>query len=152
MKRRDFLKLGAKAGVAMNVLPVMMSGLPVRALGRSPLRSALNAAWANDNVLVIIQLAGGNDGLSCLVPYTDPLYKANRPTLGFDKTKDNLLVIPDHDTLAFYSNMQGTLDMYNKGELAILQNIGYASPTLSHFRGTDIWHTATDSNITLGTG
>ena len=152
MKRRDFLKLGAKVGVAANVLPVMMGGFPIRALGRSPLRNALNTASTNNNILVIIQLAGGNDGLNCLVPYGDPLYKSNRPTLGLDKTTDNLLVIPDHNTLAFHTKMQGALDLYSAGKLAILQNVGYQNPILSHFRGTDIWNTATDSNISMSTG
>ncbi|MDP4219887.1 MAG: DUF1501 domain-containing protein [Bacteroidota bacterium] len=152
MKRRDFLKLGAKVGVAANVLPVMMGGFPIRALGRSPLRNALSTASTNNNVLVIIQLAGGNDGLNCLIPYGDPLYKSNRPTLGLDKTADNLLVIPDHTSLAFHGQMQGALDLYNAGKLAVLQNVGYLNPILSHFRGTDIWNTATDSNISMSSG
>jgi uncharacterized protein (DUF1501 family) len=152
MKRRDFLKLGAQVGVAANVLPVMMGGFPVRALGRSPLRSALGTASTNNNILVIIQLAGGNDGLNCIVPYTDTNYKSNRPTLGLDKTNDNLLVIPDHTSLAFHTKMQGFLDLYSAGKMAILQNVGYPSPILSHFRGTDIWHTSTDSGISVSTG
>ncbi len=156
MKRRDFLKLGAQVGVAANVLPIMMGGFPVRALGRSPLRSALSTASSNNNILVIIQLAGGNDGLNCVVPYTDTNYSTNRPTLGLSLTNDNLLVIPDHQSLAFHTNMQGFLDLYGTGngtgKLAVLQNVGYPSPILSHFRGTDIWHTATDSDISLSTG
>src|SRR5579872_6980234 len=152
MKRRDFLKLGAQVGVAANVLPIMMGGFPVRALGRSPLRSALSTASANNNILVIIQLAGGNDGLNCIVPYSDTNYINNRPTLKLDKTADNLLVIPDHTSLAFHTKMQGFLDLYSAGKLAVLQNVGYPSPILSHFRGTDIWHTSTDSNISVSTG
>jgi len=152
MKRRDFLKLGAQVGVAANVLPVMMGGLPIRALGRSPLRNALSTTSTNNNVLVIIQLAGGNDGLNCVIPYGDPLYRSNRPTLGLDKTADNLLVLPDHNTLALHTQMQGAFDLYTAGKMAILQNVGYPSPILSHFRGTDIWHTATDSSISVSTG
>ena len=152
MKRRDFLKLGAQVGVVANVLPVVMGGFPIRALGRSPLRNALSTASTNNNILVIIQLAGGNDGLNCVIPYGNPLYKSNRPTLGLDKTTDNLLVIPDHNTLAFHTKMQSALDLYNAGKMAVLQNVGYPNPILSHFRGTDIWNTATDSNISMSTG
>lgn len=152
MKRRDFLKFGAKVGVAANALPLVLGGMPLRALGRSPLRSALTTASTTDNILVIIQLAGGNDGLNCLIPITDPLYKTNRPTLGLDKTTDNLLVIPDHNTLAMHTNMQGALDLYNSGKMTILQNVGYPNPNLSHFRGTDIWNTASDSNIYASSG
>lgn len=48
--------------------------------------------------------------------------------------------------------MQGALDLYSSGKLAILQNVGYPNPVLSHFRGTDIWHTSTDSDLSFGTG
>ncbi|MEI8134724.1 MAG: DUF1501 domain-containing protein [bacterium] len=151
MKRRDFLKLGAQVGVAANVLPILMGGLPVRALGRSPLRSALGTASTNDNVLVIIQLAGGNDGLNTIIPFTDPLYKTNRPTLGI--TVDSSSYIPDHPTLAFHPQMaSNALELYNASKMAIIQNVGYPNPNLSHFRGTDIWNTATDSLIYSSSG
>jgi uncharacterized protein (DUF1501 family) len=153
MKRRDFLKQGLTIGVAANALPLMLGGFSIKALGRSPLRSALETqGGTNNNVLVIIQLAGGNDGLNCVVPYSNPLYKTMRPTLGLDKTADGLLVLPDHDTLAFHGGMDGMLGMYNAGKLALLQNVGYPAPILSHFRGTDIWNTATDSGIYSTTG
>src|SRR2546421_12942391 len=98
MKRRDFLKNGLKIGVAANALPLVMSGSPVRALGRSPLRSALEAnGTSNNNVLVVIQLQGGNDGLNCVVPYKDPLYAQLRPTLGLDPT--TLFPLKGSDTL-----------------------------------------------------
>ncbi|GEM_PF-147173 len=156
MKRRDFLKTGLKIGVATNALPVLLGGSPVRALGRSPLRSALEATGsANNNVLVIIQLQGGNDGLNCVVPFTDPNYASLRPTLGLSGS--NLTAaLPDHGTLAFHSAMSGFYSLYGNGggngKLAVLQNVGYPNPILSHFRGTDIWNTATDSGIYASTG
>jgi uncharacterized protein (DUF1501 family) len=152
MKRRDFLKFGASVGVAANALPIMLGGFPVRALGRSPLRSALSSASTNNNILVIVQLAGGNDGLNCIVPYNDQDYLSNRQTLKLDVTKDNLLVIPDHTSLAMHSAMTGMHDLYNARKMVILQNVGYQNPILSHFRGTDIWNNATDSNITYNSG
>ncbi len=153
MKRRDFLKKGIQVGVAANALPIMLGGLPMNALGRSPLRSMLaQSVTNNDKILVIIQLQGGNDGLNCVVPYTDPNYIAGRPNLGYDKTKDSLLVLPDHDTLALTKEMSGMHDLYKSGKMVLLQNVGYANPDLSHFRGTDIWHTSTDSNVFANTG
>ncbi|MEP7236040.1 MAG: DUF1501 domain-containing protein, partial [Ignavibacteriota bacterium] len=106
---------------------------------------------ANDKILVIIQLAGGNDGLNCLIPYQDPTYLANRPTLGL-KTSDKILTLSDHDTLAMHFNMTGAHDLYAAQKMAILQNVGYPNPNLSHFRGTDIWNTATDSGKYADTG
>jgi uncharacterized protein (DUF1501 family) len=156
MKRRDFLKTGLKIGVAANALPIMLGGSPVRALGRSPLRNALEVAQStNNNVLVIIQLQGGNDGLNCVVPFTDPNYATLRPTLGLSGS--NLTApLPDHQSLAFHSAMASFLTLYGQGggngNMAILQNVGYPNPILSHFRGTDVWNTATDSGIYASTG
>jgi uncharacterized protein (DUF1501 family) len=44
------------------------------------------------------------------------------------------------------------LSLYSAGKMAILQNVGYPNPNLSHFRGTDIWNTATDSTIYSSSG
>ncbi len=153
MKRRDFLKFGAKAGIATTALPVMLGGFPLRVLGKSPLQQLLaTSATANDKILVIVQLAGGNDGLNCVVPYTDPLYKQYRPTLGLDKTANGLLVFSDHDTLALPKEMDGMHSLYMSGKMALMQNVGYPNPDLSHFRGTDIWNTATDASKFSNTG
>ncbi len=161
MKRRDFLKTGLKIGVAANALPVMLGGWPIRALGRSPLRSALETSGSsNNNVLVIVQLQGGNDGLNCVVPYADPYYAPGsvtslRPTLGLSGS-DITSPIPDHTSLAMHAGMEGILSLYGSGggngQVAILQNVGYANPVLSHFRGTDVWNTATDSGIYESSG
>ncbi len=156
MKRRDFLKTGLKIGVAANALPIMFAGSPIRALGRSPLRSGLQTLGStNNNVLVIIQLQGGNDGLNCVVPFTDPSYLTLRPTLGLSGS-GLTAALPDHQSLAFHSAMPGFLTLYGSGggsgNIALLQNVGYPNPILSHFRGTDIWNTATDSGIYASTG
>ena len=106
-------------------------------------------------MLVIIQLQGGNDGLNCVVPFTDPNYLTLRPTLGLSGS-GLTAALPDHQSLAFHSAMPGFLTLYGqgggKGPMAILQNVGYPNPILSHFRGTDVWNTATDSGLYASTG
>src|ERR1041384_942254 len=93
----------------------------------------------------------GNDGLNCLVPFTDPLYKSYRPNLGLTVTAADTLT--DHDTLAFHPEMsQDALAVYSEGKMAIVQNVGYPNPILSHFRGTDIWNNASDSDIYVPSG
>ncbi|HYM20089.1 MAG TPA: DUF1501 domain-containing protein, partial [Candidatus Kapabacteria bacterium] len=125
---------------------------PVRVLGRSPLHNLLvQSATANGHILVIVQMAGGNDGLNCVIPYNDPNYTSLRPTLGL-KTSDNILPLPDHNSLALHFNMSGAHDLYSNKRMAILQGVGYPNPDLSHFRGTDIWNTSTDSNLYATTG
>jgi uncharacterized protein (DUF1501 family) len=162
MKRRDFLKTGLKAGVALNALPLMVGNSPVRALGRSPLRGMLETLDAsNNNVLVIVQLAGGNDGLNTIVPIANAddgkkifdTYKTLRPSLGLYKSNgDKLIDFSTTKTFAWHPSLQGLSDLYEGGELKIIRNVGYANPNLSHFRGTDIWNTATDSNLYASTG
>jgi uncharacterized protein (DUF1501 family) len=170
MKRRDFLKQGLKLGIAANALPLMVGGLPISVLGRSPLRSALQSQSANNNnVLVVIQLQGGNDGLNTVIPYQNPLYDPTskttlRPTLGISASALTNTILKDHNSLAFHPSlaanggMSGSTqlpsfyDLYSAGKMAILQNVGYPNPILSHFRGTDVWQTSTDSNIYASTG
>jgi uncharacterized protein (DUF1501 family) len=155
MKRRDFLKNGLKIGIAANALPVMLGGMPIRALGRSPLRHTLETASANNkNVLVIIQLQGGNDGLNCLIPFNNSDYKTLRPTLGLFDAANHLPALTGYDkgTLAFHLGMDGMNQLFTDGKLAILQNVGYPFSSLSHFRGTDIWNTGTDFDKYASTG
>ncbi|HEY3874262.1 MAG TPA: DUF1501 domain-containing protein [Candidatus Kapabacteria bacterium] len=164
MKRRDFLKTGFKFGVAANALPIMLGGSSVRALGRSPLRSALEVtSGANNNVLVIIQLQGGNDGLNCVVPYTDSNYAPGsvtslRPTLGLTlKASSNANgqggdLLPINSSLAFHWAMSGFSTLFTDNKMALVQNVGYPNPILSHFRGTDVWNTATDSGFYASSG
>jgi uncharacterized protein (DUF1501 family) len=153
MKRRDFLTKGIQLGVAANALGFMGSAMtPIQAFGRSPLRGALSTASTNENILVLVQLLGGNDGLNCLVPVKDPRYTALRPNLRINRSGIDLKVLPDHDTLAMHDRMAAVFPLYTSRKMAILQNVGYANPELSHFRGADIVHTATDSNIYKHTG
>lgn len=152
MKRRDFLKNGLKLGVAVNALPLALGGFPIKALGRSPLRSALKTAETNDKILVIIQLAGGNDGLNTLVPHTNQTYYTNRPSLGLRQSTDGLIPLAGHETLAWHSAMAGVNTLFTQQKIAIMQNVGYANMDLSHFRGTDIWNNATDRSKFTNTG
>lgn len=152
MKRRDFLKNSLKLGAAANALPLALGGFPIKALGRSPLHSALSTAALNDHVLVIVQLAGGNDGLNTLVPHTNSKYYSLRPSLGLKKTEDSLIELTGHESLAWHSQMTGANSLFRDNKMAILQNVGYPNMDLSHFRGTDIWNNATDRTKFTHTG
>lgn len=91
-----------------------------------------------DNVLVVCQLSGGNDGLNTLVPFTlDAYYKA-RPTLGIMPDK----VLKLNDQLGLHPSMTGVQELYKEGKVAIIQSVGYPNPNRSHFKSMDIWHSA----------
>ncbi|APB32551.1 protein of unknown function DUF1501 [Gloeomargarita lithophora Alchichica-D10] len=86
--------------------------------------------------LVVVELAGGNDGLNTFIPYKDPNYLRLRPTLGI---RDGL---PLHDRVALHPALQDWQTLWRAGQMAIVQNVGYSNPSLSHFRAQDIWQSA----------
>jgi uncharacterized protein (DUF1501 family) len=97
--------------------------------------------------LVIVQLAGGNDGLNTIIPYNNDIYYNSRPRLAI--TKD---IIKMTDDLGFHSSLAPLRSLFDNGELSILNNVGYPNPVRSHFRSMDIWQTASDSNQYLQSG
>ncbi|HVX09994.1 MAG TPA: DUF1501 domain-containing protein [Pirellulales bacterium] len=128
--RRTFLQ--SSAGLSF----VSLAGGMPRLLAQAAETSA--AADHNDHVLVVVELAGGNDGLNTLVPFENPLYYRNRATLGI--AKDQVLKISDQ--LGLHPRMAGMAELYRDGKLAIVQGVGYPEPDRSHFRSMEIWHTA----------
>jgi len=96
-----------------------------------------------DPVLVVLQLSGGNDGLNTIIPYTNPLYNDNRPAVRVPD--DQVLQI--NDTVGFNPAMAPMKRLYDEGKLAIIQGIGYPSPSRSHFRSMDIWHTCEPEKV-----
>lgn len=156
MKRRDFIK-HIPLGLAAASVPFSIAGMSGRAFGRSPLLDALlNTQAASDRILVIINLAGGNDGLNTVIPFGDPKYDTNRANIGFVSSDDKKALAPftvRPDSLALNPVMGDPfINLYKDGKLAIIQNVGYADPNRSHFRATDIWNSASDSQTVLSTG
>ena len=96
-----------------------------------------------DPVLVVLQLSGGNDGLNTIIPYNNPLYLDNRPNVRIDL--DNVLPINEH--VAFNPAMGPIKRLYDDGKVAIIQGIGYPTPSRSHFRSMDIWHTCEPEKV-----
>ena len=96
-----------------------------------------------DPVLVVLQLSGGNDALNTIVPYGDPLYVDNRPTVRIAEDQ----VLPINDYIGFNPTLGPIKQMYDEGKVAIIQGIGYPSPNRSHFRSMDIWHTCEPEKV-----
>ena len=90
-----------------------------------------------DPVLVVFQLSGGNDYLNTVIPYADPLYHDNRPTVGIAEDR----VIKIDDKVGFHPEMGPLKRVYDRGDMAIIHGIGYKNSPRSHFRSMDIWHT-----------
>lgn len=125
--RRTFLSQGA-ALLAAPALPAVVRG--------STAAGAADAA--NENVLVVVQLAGGNDGLNTVVPFADDAYHRLRPGLRLEADAVYKLT----DTVGLHPNLRPLLDLYGRGEMAVVQCVGYPGQDRSHFRAADVWHSA----------
>ena len=137
MKRRDFIKASTGAAAGFVAAPYILRSVP----NQKPVNELFNS---NDNIFIIVELFGGNDGLNTIVPIAEEdTYRQLRDTL----------FIPADETARFeqsdlYMNRALVVDVHNggmmrllaEGNLAVVQGIGYENPTLSHFRSRDIWH------------
>lgn len=140
--RRKFLRSGILGGAMAWSIPAFLENTFL-ALDASAADSVLQSATGKDSpILVVLQLAGGNDGLNTVIPYADDAYYKARPTIGVAAAK----TLKVDDRIAFHSSLAGMRGMYDSGELALIQGVGYPNPNRSHFRSTEIWQTASDSN------
>jgi len=147
MKRRNFIKTLAVSGAGA---ALSFNSIPVKALGfNSVLSKILNPFIETDKVLVVIQLLGGNDGLNTVIPYQDSTYYTRRPVLAIPS--GNVLTLPN-TTMGLHPALSDMKNLFIDSKVAFVQNVGYASPNFSHFRATDIWHTASNSNQYFTTG
>ena len=101
------------------------------------------ATGKHDPALVVIQLSGGNDYLNTVVPYEEGLYYDYRPTVNIPQDK----VLPIDNGLGFNPDMAPIKELWDQGNVAVINGIGYPNPNRSHFRSMDIWHTAEPDDI-----
>jgi len=140
--RRSFLRSTVLGASATWTLP----GFVERTFGQLH-NEALDLAvqpitGKDDTILVVLQLAGGNDGLNTLVPYADDAYYKARPRIG-KKQKD---LIALNDQIGLNGAMPFLGSMFKEGNLGIVQGVGYPNPNRSHFVSTSIWETADPQN------
>ncbi len=142
--RRNFLStLGITGGMGM-----VLGQMPVQASQMTPLGAGLLNA-DSDRSLVLIQLNGGNDGLNTLVPLYDyDYYRSLRPRIALNQ--NNLINLTDD--FALPNTMQDIMSLWNEGAMKVIHNVGYPNPNLSHFRGSDIWTSGSNSDEILSSG
>ncbi|HEY0009596.1 MAG TPA: DUF1501 domain-containing protein [Tepidisphaeraceae bacterium] len=135
--RRDILKVGLGALPMICIGSTMPAFVPRMAMAEGAARAGLS----NDNILVIVQLSGGNDGLNTVVPVgADPYLKA-RPGIAL---KSNLHTLSDQ--FAFNAGLSAFKALYDDGKLAVVNGCGYPKPNRSHFESMAIWHSADAKN------
>ena len=135
--RRDFLGRGSMIAVGL-VTPHWLSAIAKADV----MRQAAGTSLPSDNVLVVCQLSGGNDGLNTVIPWADSAYRSLRPTLGIPD--DQILKLTDQ--IGFHPSLSALADLYKKGNVAVIQGVGYPNPNRSHFKSMDIWQSADPEN------
>ncbi len=138
--RRAFLSRGITLASAAWTVPAFID-LSARALAAqvTPGHTS-NPGVPEDRVLVVIQLAGGNDGLNTVVPFGEAAYYKARPAIAIPK--DQVLRLSNSDGVGLHPKLGALREMYDDGQLSIIQGVGYPNPNRSHFKSMDIWHTA----------
>lgn len=134
MKRRSFIK---KSTLGAAGLTVAVNGIPMRALAQDLFKYSRQG---EDRVLVLIRLNGGNDGLNTLIPL-DQLDNLviQRPTVHIPQSN---LINLNSNNLALHPSMTGMANLFENGQLGVIQNVGYPQQNRSHFRSMDIWTSA----------
>ena len=140
--RRDFLRTSALASSLLFVPKFL------HALDRGPGLARLTDA-PGARRLIVVQLGGGNDGLNTVIPFRNDLYYKGRPTLGIKESEGILTLEKD---LGLHPALKGLKGLYDEGQLAVLNSVGYPNPDRSHFRSMDIWQSGSGADEVLSTG
>ena len=142
MKRRNFIKNLSLASLS---LPFISNGFGMQAITKKLFGSSKNA---EDRVLIIIRLNGGNDGLNMIIPidqYDNLMIQ--RPNIILPQNQ----ILSLTNSVGIHPIMTGMKTMFEQGKLTVVQNVGYPEQNRSHFRSSDIWASGSlDINQTSG--
>jgi len=146
--RRDFLRTTILGGALSWTVPSFVAQTFEALHAQADGALTQVQTGADGPILVLIQLAGGNDGLNTVVPYTNDFYHNARPAIGIKA--DSVLNLSD--TLGLNPSLTGFKDLFDAGHLSVISGVGYPNPNRSHFRSTEIWQTASDEDKYLTDG
>ncbi len=139
--RREFLRATVLGGALSWTVPTFLADTFSVLQSEAADKATQTATGLDSTILVILQMAGGNDGLNTVVPYSNDYYHRARPKIGLGEKQ----ILKLNDDLGLHANLTGFKELYDAGHLAIIQGVGYPNPNRSHFRSTEIWQTASDS-------
>lgn len=140
--RREFMRRTVLGSALAWTVPAFLADT-FSALQAQAAESATQTVTGKDaTILVVLQMAGGNDGLNTVAPYANDFYHRARPKIGL-KAGDILKLT---DEVGLHGALKGFKDLYDGGQLSVIQGVGYPNPNRSHFRSTEIWQTASDAD------
>ncbi|MBW8362056.1 MAG: DUF1501 domain-containing protein [Kaistella sp.] len=134
IKRRDFLKVSSLAAASL-MIPNFLQAMTLP-----------DVLDKENRILVVLQFSGGNDGLNTIIPTQNDIYFRERATIAI---KDSLCL---SDEAGINPSLSYFKELFDGGELAVMNNVGYPNADKSHFRSMDIWHSASKSDEFLETG
>jgi uncharacterized protein (DUF1501 family) len=140
--RREFLRTTVLGGALSWTVPSFLANTFAALQAQAAEQATQITTGRDGTILVVLQMAGGNDGINTVVPYANDDYHRARPRLALSADK----VLKLNAEVALHPNLTGLKELYDGGQLAIVQGAGYPNPNRSHFRSTEIWQTASDSN------
>ncbi|SEA79201.1 DUF1501 domain-containing protein [Paraburkholderia sartisoli] len=153
MKRRDFLAMASVASAAGAAMWLPAAFVAEQGMARvdepaSGVSPGTPDARGYRNLLILVELKGGNDGLNTVIPYADPAYYTLRKNIGIKREQ----LIQLDGRAALHPALQPLMPLWQARELAIVQGVSYAQPNLSHFRSIEIWDTASRADQYLREG
>ena len=135
-KRKEFLQVGSLSTASL-MMPKFLKAFEKTA-----------TVPPGNKVMVVLQFSGGNDGLNTVIPIRNDIYYKSRPKLGIQKD----IALQLTDEAGINPALPFLKELFDEGNLGIMNNVGYPNPDRSHFRSMDIWQTASDSNQYVTTG
>lgn len=149
MKRRDFLKsLGMVAPV-----PLLLNNTPVSILNSLSMYPVLEDCSAiTDRVMVVLRLAGANDGLNSVIPIDQYDTYANlRPTIRIKDSGAHAYInldstLPVAEQMGLHPNLTGIKSLYDDGKVSLIHGVGYPASNRSHFASENTMFAAKDGN------
>ncbi len=146
--RRIFLQKGLALLAVTPTIPTFLDQTMMAMANPLDQHRTQRPTGKDGKILVVVQMSGGNDGLSTVIPFADDAYHRARPAIGIEN-KDVLKV---NDYVGLHPNLAPIKKLYDAGNMAIVQGVGYPNPNRSHFRSMDIWQSAEPQNEVVTNG
>jgi uncharacterized protein (DUF1501 family) len=140
--RREFLGATGFGTALALTAPAFWTRTVAMLQAQAGAAAGLPRTGADAPILVVLQLAGGNDGLNTVIPFGNDDYYRARPRLAIAAEK----VLRLRSDLGLHPSLGGVRALWDDGLVAVVQGVGYPNPNRSHFRSTEIWQTASDAD------
>ncbi|MCC6235504.1 MAG: DUF1501 domain-containing protein [Verrucomicrobiales bacterium] len=140
--RRAFLRQAMVGGALSWTVPSFVAGTWEALAAASEAAERVPIRDRESRVLVVLQLAGGNDGLNTVVPRGNDHYRRARPRLGLTESD----LVPLNAELGWHPSLRAWRGLVDDAHLAVIPGVGYPNPNRSHFRSMEIWQTASEAN------